>query len=164
MIIIGTESGKITCTKVRKVLAPSRLKLNQSTDEFKTFWNGRMNPLRIAYVKNTENEMRIAVECVACGKRWTFSYNDVERFINDHKMRFRLLKLCQEYWWEVHDDHQYSGYKMVDVVRKDGKTKTIILSTDPETQDWFVTCNDVLKCNGDFDECMHVFLAVLNAQ
>lgn len=139
------------------------LRLPESTECVQFFWNGKRSPLRLAYVKNTEKEMRLVIACKACGSSWTCSFNDIEQHIASRELRLRLLKLCQEYWWEVHDDSEYSAYKMVETLERDGKTYTVILSTDPETQDWFVTCNGVLRCNGDFDDCRTVYLACLYA-
>lgn len=75
-------------------------RLPESTKDTKFFFNGKRNPLRIAYVKNYPTEMRVVYACAACGKMWSASYNEIAPYIMDDEMRDRLYDLCTEYWNE----------------------------------------------------------------
>ena len=60
-------------------------------------YNGHQDTLYLKGLKNEPNELKVLVECSACGSMWSFSFNDIEPMIESIWMRLRLLRQISEY-------------------------------------------------------------------
>lgn len=99
------------------------IKLPDNIGDCAVTWNGYCFPVRMAAVKNYEKELRIVAGCTACGRIWSFSFDEIQQYILSYEMRMRLLKSCQAYWNDTHPDDEPSGYVVSDqlVKRENGK-------------------------------------------
>lgn len=75
------------------------LSLPKSAEGMWAHWNGKSNPLYLAYIGNEEKEMEITVECRVCRKSWSFSFNEIAPAICSLWMKLRLWHICTEYWY-----------------------------------------------------------------
>lgn len=73
------------------------LKLNESTEDVRYFWNGKRDSLALSYLKETGTELRVCVSCIACGQMWSFSFDEIEAAIINPIMKERIRKLCSDY-------------------------------------------------------------------
>lgn len=76
------------------------LKLNESNDDVKFFFNGKTFPLHLNSLKNAKNELRICIRCYGCGQLWSFPFNEIWDVIGNENMMFRLFEQCVQYWEE----------------------------------------------------------------
>lgn len=60
-------------------------------------YNGRQGTLYLKGLKNEPTELKVLVECSACGSMWSFSFNEIEPAIESIWMRLRLLRQISEY-------------------------------------------------------------------
>lgn len=123
----------------------------------KAFYNGKRFPLRLSAVRNAQETMEVIVTCEACGCRWACDFNEIEAHIYSDEMRLRLLKLCQEYWDENHEDWDKSCYSMADVL-KDGHE--IAMAYDAELG-WEVWLDRQGVCDGDWDDCSEAYKSLI---
>jgi hypothetical protein len=77
------------------------LKLPESVEGgVRFFWNGKRDALYFSGVINNEKELRVLMECAACGETWSMPYQDAEPLFESLRMKLRLLRECSEYWHE----------------------------------------------------------------
>lgn len=60
-------------------------------------YSGHQDTLYLKGLKNEPNELKVLVECSACGSMWSFGFNDIEPMIESIWMRLRLLRQISEY-------------------------------------------------------------------
>ena len=60
-------------------------------------YNGHRDTLYLKGLKNEPAELKVLIECSACGSMWSFSFNDIEPAIESIWMRLRLLHQISEY-------------------------------------------------------------------
>lgn len=83
------------------------LKDNINTVEVSFGWNGKRSPFALCGVMNDKAEMMICFTCIACEEKWSVSFDEIQHLICSEDMKFRLYKLCSEYWEEKNSDKEY---------------------------------------------------------
>lgn len=63
-------------------------------------YSGHQDTLYLKGLKNEPNELKVLVECSACGSMWSFSFNEIEPLIESIWMRLRLLRQISEYHYQ----------------------------------------------------------------
>lgn len=76
------------------------LRLPENTGCINAFFNGRINPIHLCFLKNTETELRVGVKCASCERLWSVSFDEIEPYIVSKDMKLRLLKMCSDYYFE----------------------------------------------------------------
>jgi hypothetical protein len=67
-------------------------KLPESNADIQPFWNGKAWHFSLYQVTNTEDDIKGAIRCNACGKTWTCDINEITEFIYDDELKARLEK------------------------------------------------------------------------
>ena len=75
------------------------LKLPDSSEEARFFWNGKSSPLYLSFLENGKDQMFVCVSCRCCRKTWGFSFNEIAPAIRSLWMKLRLWHICTEYWY-----------------------------------------------------------------
>jgi hypothetical protein len=73
------------------------LKLNEDSEGAKFGWNGKHDGLSLSYLKDSGQELRVVISCVACNQMWSYSFLDIEKAIINPIMKERIRKLCSDY-------------------------------------------------------------------
>lgn len=60
-------------------------------------YNGHRDTLYLKGLKNEPAELKVLIECSACGSMWSFSFDEIEPAIESIWMRLRLLHQISEY-------------------------------------------------------------------
>lgn len=81
------------------------IKLPESSEGMRFFWNGKKDTLYMCALKNTSTELRIVVECRACRSLWSFPFEIVEPAIRNMEMKLRLFKQCSDYYFDHNEDY-----------------------------------------------------------
>lgn len=69
-------------------------------------YNGHQDTLYLKGLKNEPNELKVLVECSACGSMWSFSFNDIEPMIESIWMRLRLLLQISDYHYSHNEENR----------------------------------------------------------
>ena len=119
------------------------------------FYNGRRDHLMFAFLKPTEEELLIGIQCAACRKMWSMPYEEAIPLFRSLWMKVRLFHQCAEYWMEKHagmpPTYVATGtdnYDNVLTIRAmgidfyqvevDGEDKPLMNGTWAECRDYFV--------------------------
>lgn len=130
------------------------IKLPENTGGIKSFFNGKRNPLHLCFLKNTETELLIGIRCIACNNMWTCSFNEIEPYIFDDAMRFRLLKMCSEYW----HSHNENGICPYNVTIQNGDHQ---LSIRQFERQWYCYYDGDIKASNSYEEAERAFKSCL---
>lgn len=74
-----------------------QFKINKEGTIISMGYNGHQDTLYLKGLKNEPSELKVLVECSACGHMWSFSFNEIEPAIESIWMRLRLLRQISEY-------------------------------------------------------------------
>ena len=69
-------------------------------------YSGHQDTLYLKGLKNEPNELKVLVECSACGSMWSFSFNDIEPMIESIWMRLRLLRQISDYHYSHNEENR----------------------------------------------------------
>lgn len=75
-------------------------------------YSGHQDTLYLKGLKNEPNELKVLVECSACGSMWSFSFNDIEPMIESIWMRLRLLRQISEYHYLHNEENDEFSVKV----------------------------------------------------
>lgn len=125
----------------------------------KCFWNGKINPLHLAYIKNTDKELLVGVRCMACGKMWSIPLGEIMPSINSLWMKLRLLHQCTDYWHK-HNIGEPCTYSVT--VKNKGGRMMEIYNTSGDVFGWVVSANDNIIKQGTWEECRNEFIERLD--
>lgn len=81
-----------------------QFKQNKEGDVISMGYNGHQDTLYLKGLKNEPNELKVLVECSACGSMWSFSFNDIEQMIESIWMRLRLLHQISDYHYSHNEE------------------------------------------------------------
>lgn len=112
---IGTRRGLLV-----SVTCHHGFKLPESNETAKFFWNGKNDHLLLSFLKPTENELRVGIECAECGKIWSYSFDGIQPCIRSLWMQLRLMHQCAEYHM-AHNDGEVPAYSVTYVDYRDRK-------------------------------------------
>ena len=133
------------------------LKLPTNTDEIAFFWNGKNDPLHLKFLKNDTKELRIGVECMACGHMMSFPFNEIEPYIDSLWMKLRLLHQCTEYWYARNETPcPYS----VTTKSHEGEPMEIY-NIVGGTKDWHLDIKDECLISGTWEQVRDMLIASL---
>lgn len=128
------------------------VKLPEGNDVVKFFWNGKTDSLFLSHLVNTDTELKIGIECNACGLSFSMPFNEAESLIMSMLMKLRLLHQCSDYWYKHNDEP--CPYK-IEAVTRDKR----ILSICPLSyRKWRVSIEDEDIMTGLWEECKGVFM------
>lgn len=128
------------------------LKLPDNSKDVIYFWNGKKGPFHLAYLVNTDTELRVGIKCNACGELFSMPFNEAESLIMSMLMKLRLLHQCSDYWYKHNDEP--CPYK-IEAVTRDKR----ILSIYPLSyRKWRVSIEDEDIMTGLWEECKGVFM------
>lgn len=131
------------------------LKLPDNSDDVKYFWNGKRDPLHLAYLVNKDKELRVGIKCNACGESFSMPFNEAEPLIKSMWMKLRLLHQCSDYWYKHNDES--CPYEVKNVT-KDNK---IVDISSTEYGRWNVSIGDEVIIIGTWEQCRNVFISYL---
>lgn len=77
------------------------LKLPESSEDTQYTWNGKSNPVHLAFLENGKDQMYVCISCRCCRKIWGFNYNAIEPAICSFWMKLRLWHACTDYWFSL---------------------------------------------------------------
>ena len=125
------------------------IKLPESANGVKFFWNGKRNPLYLAFLANYPSEMRVGFRCSACGAMFSAPFNEALPLIKSLWMRLRLLRVCAEYWQERNEEPctysvSYKGYELYSL----------------SSGVWHLAYGDEILVSGDWQTCRNKFLSL----
>lgn len=83
-----------------------QFKQNKEGDIISMGYNGHQDTLYLKGLKNEPNELKVLVECSACGSMWSFSFNDIEPMIESVWMRLRLLHQISDYHYSHNEENR----------------------------------------------------------
>lgn len=81
-------------------LPMEQFKINNNSTVISMGYNGHQDTLYLKGLKNETNELKVLVECSACGSMWSFCFNDIEPLIESIWMRLRLLRQISDYHYQ----------------------------------------------------------------
>lgn len=94
-----------------------QFKQNKEGDIISMGYSGHQDTLYLKGLKNEPNELKVLVECSACGSMWSFSFNDIEPMIESIWMRLRLLRQISDYHYSHNEENREFVVKVN--IRKD---------------------------------------------
>lgn len=118
-------------------------------------YNGRQDTLYLKGLKNEPTELKVLVECSACGSMWSFSFNEIEPLIKSLWLKLRLLHQISDYHYQ-HSEDSYT----VTVSSKQYCGKKVSIS-QPKKGWWIVKSDDVVVSSGDWERCKNYFISTL---
>lgn len=83
-----------------------QFKQNKEGDIISMGYSGHQDTLYLKGLKNEPNELKVLVECSACGSMWSFSFNDIEPMIESIWMRLRLLRQISDYHYSHNEENR----------------------------------------------------------
>ena len=125
-------------------------------------YNGHKDTLYLKGLKNEPSELKVLVECSACGNMWSFSFNEIEPMIESIWMRLRLLRQISEYHY-LHNEEKGEFSVKVDVGKDScaticsiGKDRYLVKKDEYIKADapWHIALVDFVKLlqrTSDFD-------------
>ena len=132
------------------------LALPAGSEDIKFHWNGKSDCLYLAYLKNTERELRIVTECKVCGKMHSMTFDEIEPIMQSLWMKLRLLHLCTDYWNER--NYEPCHYSVAEKVDDDYLE---IYNISGEKDKWNVAISDRIIMDGTWEECRNCFISNL---
>lgn len=81
-------------------LPMKQFKINKEGTVISMGYNEHQDTLYLKGLKNEPSELKVLVECSACGHMWAFSFNDIEPLIESIWMRLRLLRQISDYHYQ----------------------------------------------------------------
>lgn len=118
-------------------------------------YNGRQDTLYLKGLKNEPSELKVLVECSACGSMWSFSFNEIEPLIKSLWLKLRLLHQISDYHYQ-HSEEPYA----VTVSSKQYCGKALSVG-QPKKGWWIVKSDDVVVSSGDWEKCKNYFISML---
>ena len=106
------------------------LKLPDSSEEARFFWNGKSSPLYLSFLENGKDQMFVCVSCRCCRKTWGFSFNEIAPAISSLWMKLRLWHACTDYWFSL--PSKKSEDKPYDLMLIGAKNRAYRLTTTME--------------------------------
>lgn len=118
-------------------------------------YNGLGDTLYLAFLKNTEKELRVGVKCRCCSAMWSWSFRDAEPMIKSLWMKLRLLHQCADYWYQ----HNAEPFNVaVTTVDRNGKSLSIEAL---ELNQWQVEVDGEVQASGNWKSCRNKFIELL---
>lgn len=117
--------------------------------------NGLKNPLYLAFLKNTSNELRVGIRCRCCGSMWALSFKDVEPMVKSLWMKLRLLHQCSDYWYQ-HNAEPFN----VAVTTIDRNMKPLSIEA-LELNQWQVEGDGEVQASANWKSCRNKFIELL---
>lgn len=77
-----------------------QFKINNDGAVISMGYNGHQDTLYLKGLKNEPSELKVLVECSACGHMWSFCFNEIEPLIESIWMRLRLLRQISDYHYQ----------------------------------------------------------------
>lgn len=77
-----------------------QFKINEEGAVISMGYNEHQDTLYLKGLKNDPNELKVLIECSACERMWSFSFNDIEPMIESIWMRLRLLHQISDYHYQ----------------------------------------------------------------
>ncbi len=77
-----------------------QFKINEEGTIISMGYNGHQDTLYLKGLKNEPTELKVLIECSACERIWSFSFNDIEPMIESIWMRLRLLHQISDYHYQ----------------------------------------------------------------
>lgn len=112
--------------------------------------------LHLAFLKNTEKELRVGVKCAACGNLWSFTFREIEPYIVSMDMKLRLFEQCVEYWRERNKGICPYSITFISEVEK---IEIYDLYGEGE---WLIERNGKTFLKDTFDECLITFKSIVD--
>lgn len=81
-----------------------QFKINKKSTVISMGYNGRQDTLYLKGLKNEPRELKVLVECSACGCMWSFCFNEIEPMIESIWMRLRLLHQISYYHYRQSEE------------------------------------------------------------
>lgn len=81
-----------------------QFKINEEGTVISMGYNGHQDTLYLKGLKNEPNELKVLIECYACKRMWSFSFNDIEPMIESIWMRLRLLHQISDYHYQRNEE------------------------------------------------------------
>lgn len=93
----GPHMGLLVSMRCPHGFSMEQFKENKNGSVVYMGYNGHRDTLYLKGLKNEPAELKVLIECSACGSMWSFSFNDIEPAIESIWMRLRLLHQISEY-------------------------------------------------------------------
>lgn len=118
-------------------------------------YNGHRGTLHLAFLKNTEKELRVGIKCCCCGAMFSFSFSAIEPMIESLWMRLRLLHQCADYWYQQNEEPFNDD---VTALSQNHKRLTIMALS---YNNWYVEEDGEVVVIGDWETCRNAFIRLL---
>lgn len=93
----GPHMGLLVSMRCPHGFSMEQFKENKNGSVVYMGYNGHRDTLYLKGLKNEPAELKVLIECSACGSMWSFSFNDIEPAIESIWMRLRFLHQISEY-------------------------------------------------------------------
>lgn len=121
-------------------------------------WNGKRDPLFLSHLENGEKELLVGIQCNACHKMWSTTFNEIEPYIVSLDMKLRLFHQCAEYWYEHNDEP--CPYEVKGKSKRGRELKLLGLAKGV----YDVSTNgNPLPCI-NFEDCSRIFLGLMQGK
>lgn len=139
-----------------------QFKINKEGTIISMGYNGHQDTLYLKGLKNEPSELKVLVECSACGHMWSFCFNEIEPLIESIWMRLRLLRQISKYHYS-HNGEKREFVVKVNIgndsyatIRSIGKGRYLVKKDEYVKADapWHIALNkfvNLLPRTADFD-------------
>lgn len=73
------------------------VRLPKSTEDIRFFFNGRRGGLMLDSLLNTDDDLKVCIACIECGKIWSTEFEEICKHIVSFRMLMRLWKQVSDY-------------------------------------------------------------------
>ena len=135
-------------------------KLPEDSDGIKAGWNGKRDPLFLSHLENKEKELLVGIQCNACHKMWSTTFDEIEPYIVSLEMKLRLFRQCTEYWINHHQGVEPCPYRITEKYREN--RLVTMFQPNGNIDNWVVDENGDIATVGGFEHCLEWFRNRLN--